>query len=231
MQALREYTTGEFAPVRKSSSLHAGIDWRAAPGAGTSQSMKISLHGVGDVLVELSHRAHRVSLTVSPSRVRVAVPAGIPLSAGMDFAHARKDWIMRRRQRLENLLASCSGVEQTLFPLDDIPGACAKIVNRLEALSRETGLPYGRVTIRNQKTRWGSCSMRGDISLNINLARLPGHLMDYVILHELLHTRIRGHGRAFWAGLGRLAGDVRGLRAELRRYALLLNRGEGLEPS
>ncbi len=189
--------------------------------------MKISLHEVGDVLVEHSHRAHRVSLTVSPSRVRVAVPAGFPLLAGVDFARARRDWIVRHRQRLENLVACCSGVEQALPRLDDIPGACAKIVNRLEALSRKTGLPYGRVTIRNQKTRWGSCSMRGDISLNINLARLPGHLMDYVILHELLHTRIGGHGRAFWAGLGRLAGDARGLRAELRRYSLLLSGGEG----
>jgi hypothetical protein len=193
--------------------------------------MKISLHGVGDVLVEHSHRAQRVSLTVSPSRVRVAVPAGFPLSAGMDFAHARMDWIVRHRERLKDLAASCSGVEQALLPLDDIPAACAKIVNRLEALSRNTGLPYGTVTIRNQKTRWGSCSMRGDISLNINLARLPGHLMDYVILHELLHTRIRGHGKAFWAGLCRLAGDARGLRAELRRYTCILTRGDGLEPA
>ncbi|HOS96030.1 MAG TPA: M48 family metallopeptidase [Deltaproteobacteria bacterium] len=190
--------------------------------------MKITLHGVGDVLVEHSHRARRVILTVSPSRVRVAVPAGFPLSAGMDFAHARKDWIVRHCRRMRVLAESLGMTEQALPPLDDIPGACAKIANRLEALSRKTGLPYGRVTVRNQKTRWGSCSMRGDISLNINLVRLPGHLMDYVILHELLHTRIRGHGRAFWAGLGRLAGDVRCLRAELRRYACILTGGEGL---
>ena len=83
-------------------------------------------------------------------------------------------------------------------------------------------LPYAGVTVRNQKTRWGSCSMRGTISLNINLARLPGVLMDYVILHELLHTKVRGHGNGFWQRLDMLVGDARGLRGELGKYSSAL---------
>jgi predicted metal-dependent hydrolase len=98
-----------------------------------------------------------------------------------------------------------------------------KIVKRLHELSALHGLPYGRVMVRNQRTRWGSCSARGTISLNIKLARLPEELMDYVILHELLHTRIRGHTREFWRGLDALVGDAGGLRKELRSYCVELS--------
>jgi predicted metal-dependent hydrolase len=64
--------------------------------------------------------------------------------------------------------------------------------------------------------------MRDTISLNINLVRLPEGLMDYVIIHELLHTKIRGHGNRFWQRLDMLVGDARGQRKELRKYSLAL---------
>ncbi len=68
----------------------------------------------------------------------------------------------------------------------------------------------------------GVAALRDTISLNINLARLPQALMDYVIIHELLHTKIRGHGSGFWQRLDMLLGDARGLRSELRKYSLAL---------
>ena len=70
---------------------------------------------------------------------------------------------------------------------------------RLEHLVRDTGLQYGRLSIRGQKTRWGSCSAHGDLSLNYKLLFLPAGLVDHVLMHELVHTRHLNHSAAFWA--------------------------------
>ena len=87
---------------------------------------------------------------------------------------------------------------------------------RLETLARRHGLGYARLAVRGQRTRWGSCSSSGTISLNWKLVFLPPGLVDYVLLHELAHTRHLDHSNAFWALLERLCPDARALDAELR---------------
>jgi predicted metal-dependent hydrolase len=76
----------------------------------------------------------------------------------------------------------------------------------LEELAKIHSIKYTRASIRNQKTKWGSCSAKNNISLNINLVRLPDELRDYVILHELVHTRFKNHSKMFWAELDRFVG-------------------------
>ncbi len=68
----------------------------------------------------------------------------------------------------------------------------------LETLSQRTGLEYQKVTIRSQKTRWGSCSARGHISLNDQLLFLPAKTVEYLMIHELCHTRHLNHSRDYW---------------------------------
>ena len=89
----------------------------------------------------------------------------------------------------------------------------------VEELAEKYGLTYNRVTIRCQKTRWGSCSARNNLNLNAKLTRLPGHLMDYVLIHELVHTRHKNHGREFWNAMNRIVGDAKLRRRELSRYS------------
>jgi hypothetical protein len=89
-------------------------------------------------------------------------------------------------------------------------------------LAKQHGFKVGNVSVRKQKTRWGRCSVNNNISLNINLIHLPQQLMTYVILHELLHTRIKDHGRQFWRELDELVGDARMLRSRLNEYSYLL---------
>jgi predicted metal-dependent hydrolase len=91
---------------------------------------------------------------------------------------------------------------------------------RLQLLSNINGLHYSGVTIRDNKTRWGSCSGDNRISLNIHLMRLPQHLCDYIILHELCHTVHKHHQKAFWVFLNQLTvGKARELDKELNHYA------------
>jgi len=69
----------------------------------------------------------------------------------------------------------------------------------LERVSRQTGLRYNRISIRSQKTRWGSCSSRANISLNDQLLFLPADEVEYLMIHELCHTRHLDHSPAYWA--------------------------------
>ena len=70
---------------------------------------------------------------------------------------------------------------------------------RLEQISNTTGLEWNGLSIRGQKTRWGSCSAKGNISLNFKMLFLPANLVDHVLLHELVHTRELNHSQRFWA--------------------------------
>ena len=85
----------------------------------------------------------------------------------------------------------------------------------LDRVSRRTGLAYSGVTIRSQKTRWGSCSSRGSISLNDQLLFLPPDTVEYLAIHELCHTRHLDHSRRFWALVESHCGDYRRYEREL----------------
>ena len=94
------------------------------------------------------------------------------------------------------------------------------LTDRLRFLAARHKFDYKKITIRNQKTRWGSCSHRNTISLNLKLVILPEELQDYVMMHELVHTRIHNHSHHFWEELDRYVGNGKRLAANLRDYDL-----------
>ena len=91
------------------------------------------------------------------------------------------------------------------------------LTERLRYLTEKHGFTYNRVFIRNQKTRWGSCSHKNNISLNMKLIRLPDELIDYVILHELVHTDRKDHGKAFWTEMDKIIGDGKKMASRLKK--------------
>ena len=91
---------------------------------------------------------------------------------------------------------------------------------RLKELADEHGFTYNRVTIKNNISNWGSCSVRGNINLNLRLVTLPQVLQDYVMLHELCHLKEMNHGPKFHALLESLCPNHRSLEKELRQYKL-----------
>lgn len=118
-------------------------------------------------------------------------------------------------------------------PGDDIPGllealekftatqARQFVLPRLDAMSRRLGLPYAALRVRRQRTRWGSCSGKGTISLNAKLLFLPLELVDHLLLHELCHTKHLNHSRQYWSLVARHEPDFTRLEKELthgRRY-------------
>ena len=93
---------------------------------------------------------------------------------------------------------------------------------RLVQLAEQHGFTFNRLYVREQKTRWGSCSSRGNISLNRKLVKAPVSVSDYVILHELAHTEIMNHSPAFWRRVASLAPDYQAAKQWLRTYGAQL---------
>lgn len=91
---------------------------------------------------------------------------------------------------------------------------------RLTELAQNHGFQFNKLTIRNNKRNWGSCSARNNISLNLQMMKLPDELIDYVLLHELVHTRIKNHGPLFWAKLDELTNfRARELSKQVRKFS------------
>ncbi len=91
---------------------------------------------------------------------------------------------------------------------------------RLDELARLHGFSYAKVTIRNNKRNWGSCSSRNNISLNLQMMKLPDELIDYILLHELVHTEIKDHSERFWKRLDQLTHNrARELAKEVKKYS------------
>jgi predicted metal-dependent hydrolase len=93
---------------------------------------------------------------------------------------------------------------------------------RLSSLSSERGLKWNKVRIGNQKSRWGSCSAKGTISLNWRLVLLPFEIGNYVILHELAHLRHLNHSSEFWEHLNNICPDAKLLDKKLRKEGKLI---------
>lgn len=88
---------------------------------------------------------------------------------------------------------------------------------RLKLMAQTYGFSYKTVTIRSMHTRWGSCTSKGNISLNCYLMMLPWDLIDYVLLHELTHTKHLHHGESFWQALEAIMPDIKKRKTELKK--------------
>jgi predicted metal-dependent hydrolase len=90
---------------------------------------------------------------------------------------------------------------------------------RLKELAATHGLRYAKVTIRNNRRNWGSCSSRNNISLNLQMMKLPEDLIDYILLHELVHTEIKDHSERFWERLDQLTHNrAKKMAKEVKKY-------------
>ncbi|MFC2024486.1 M48 family metallopeptidase [Chloroflexota bacterium] len=162
-----------------------------------ADSKTVEINGVGLVLFERSKRAKRVSISVKPFQgVRVAIPYSSSFRKAEEFVHTKAAWIKRHLEKIKQYERLYNNSPENADYIDKTK-AKITLTKRLEFLAGKYGFSYNRVFIRNQRTRWGSCSSKNNISLNMKLVRLPEDLVDYVILHELTHTIRKDHSKAF----------------------------------
>jgi predicted metal-dependent hydrolase len=138
-------------------------------------------------------RARRYLLRVDhDGRVRVTIPRGGSKREADAFVQRHLDWVARQQARL---MPSAFGPDERRVLRER---ARVELPRRLLELAAECGIEVSRVSVRNQRTRWGSCGRDGHISLNWRLVLMPPAVRDYVLIHELMHRRRLDHSPAFW---------------------------------
>lgn len=160
-------------------------------------------------MLRRSRWTRAISLKVDQwGRVTLSLPMRAPL-------YAARHLLEQHRAQVREALRGTSRPNKT--ELDELrKKAKAYLPGRLAALAAEHGFRYQKARLSSAGTRWGSCSSRGTISLNIALMRLDQELIDYVIIHELCHTRQMNHGPAFWSLVEQYCRKYKQLRRQLR---------------
>jgi predicted metal-dependent hydrolase len=183
--------------------------------------MKITskeLKKIGKIDFRINNRAKYLRIHIKPFKgIFVTIPRGISQRKAENFVLSKKEWIKKHLNKVKEFENNVVENRAKIKPVDRNE-AKILLINKLEELTDKFNFSYNRVSIRNQKTRWGSCSSKNNISLNCNLINLPEKLIDYVILHELVHTRVKNHGADFWKEMGKYIEDPRALNKELKRY-------------
>jgi len=162
-------------------------------------------------------KGRRIGISVKPEFVRVSVPRRESLANAQKFVESKIGWIKRRISEMNVRIE-----KSRVLPEIDREDARRILNQRLAELATGHDFEYGKVSIRKQKTRWGSCSSQNNISLNQNLLHLPDELIDYVLLHELTHTRVKDHSPSFWNELKTVCPDAKEKRRLLKTYSYCL---------
>jgi len=184
------------------------------------QSNTVKIKDIGPVLFETSTKAKHLNISLRPFKgVRVAVPKGVSLKKAEQFLHSKAKWIQKHMTKMNQLEKVHEDVSEKLVRIDR-KEAKKILVARLNELTEKHGFTYNRVFIRKQKTRWGSCSAKNNISLNVKLLLLSEKLMDFIILHELVHTRVKNHSKDFWAELLKIEPDGKALASKVKENSI-----------
>ena len=152
-------------------------------------------------------RRKTVSLQITPEgSLLVRCPMRMSGKDIQAFVESKENWIRKHlpkeeRQKLP-ILTDAELATLTKLAKEAIPGRAA----HFGALM---GVRYGRITIRSQKTRWGSCSAQGNLNFNCLLMLTPREVQDYVVIHELCHRKFLNHSREFWEEVERHCPDYR----------------------
>lgn len=170
-------------------------------------------------------RARRYVVRVRPDgSVRVTLPRWGSRREAAAFAERQRDWIREQQARIEHERAR---VRAHLMPADQVKAlrgrARRELPARLLELAASLGIAVSRVSIRNQRWRWGSCSPDGHICLNWRLVAMPGWVRDYVLIHELMHLKRLDHSPRFWKLVAGACADYQAARAWLRAHQSLLS--------
>lgn len=175
--------------------------------------------GIAVVKVIYSKRKTLCLQVMDTGEVIARVPLQTSQQRIQAFIDSHESWIERslvkaRQRQNATVYLTSERVEELRLE------AQSHLVPRVYELANQMGVRPRGVTIRNQKTRWGSCSARQTLSLNCQLMVLPPELRDYVIVHELCHLVHFNHSSSFWGLVSECLPDAQNLRKRLRHYCI-----------
>ncbi len=206
----------------------------------------VEYHGIGAVKHVRNKRSRNLSIRINlRGEVKITRPPYVSLRQAEAFLMLKKQWVMARLADIDNgnaagrlpeygQVVSIRGqqvhlvqkrkdesAEDALWKIL-LDQAKAYLPGRVAELAERHSYHYTGLKIRKMKSRWGSCTAKNSLNLNSWLMMLPDHLSDYVILHELVHTRYRDHSSSFWKEVDRVTGgSSKSLRKALRKVRIM----------
>ena len=145
--------------------------------------------------------------------VLVRAPKNASLREIEAFVRKNADWLKKHLAMVEKQRTAEASNPVVPLTMDDIRAladrAMGIIPDRTAHFASMIGVTYGRITIRNQKTRWGSCSAKGNLNFNCLLMLAPPEILDYVIVHELCHRKEMNHSPRFWSEVAKVIPDYK----------------------
>ena len=144
-------------------------------------------------------------------RVVVRAPLRLSMTRIRRFVQEKEVWIAKNLEKIE---ARREGLEEIPKLSAEKKRCCKKrraecFRNEFPDYARKIGVDYGKITIRQQKTRWGSCTSEGNLNFNWLLMLAPPEILDYVVVHELCHRKEMNHSAAFWREVEHILPDYR----------------------
>lgn len=160
-----------------------------------------------------------ISLEITPSgQVLVRAPRNMAEAEIQGFVEEKSSWLAkhlkRREEDMDSLQAEGRFTEEEIEKMLKL--AKQVIPEKVAYYARLMGVTYGRITIRKQKTRWGSCSREGNLNFNCLLMMVPPEVLDYVVVHELSHRLEMNHSSRFWSQVEKVIPNYRKLRKWLK---------------
>jgi predicted metal-dependent hydrolase len=168
--------------------------------------------------VKVNKRSRKVKIMVSGGRVIVSAPPRLSKEY-LDRLVARYEtWIASALRKHEKLIAGIK-LMRDVFNKNEFAARTKELLEaHCLAIATPHGVHLGKVTIKKMRSRWGSCSGRGNISINLLLGHLPDELLEYVIVHEVCHLVHRNHSKKFWSLVAANSPEFKERKLELRRY-------------
>lgn len=166
-------------------------------------------------------RRKSLAIEITPElQVVVRAPARMPVREINAFVQEKDDWIRAHLQRMaekKRLREQCREQALSKEELQELAAQAMKLIpQKVHYYAQIIGVTYGRITIRNQRTRWGSCSGKGNLNFNCLLLLMPEEVLDYVVVHELCHRKEMNHSARFWEEVEKILPDYRQRRKWLK---------------
>ena len=170
-------------------------------------------------------RRKTLSVEIKGGKVIVRAPERLAKARIDDFLESRRGWIEKKLEKSAELAAAGPITDEELRALAE--SAKEYIPARVRYYAPRVGVSFGRITIRAQRTKWGSCSGKGNLNFNCLLMLAPEEVRDYVVVHELCHRDEMNHSRRFWAEVAKVVPDYKEKERWLKENGPLLQRRLG----
>ncbi len=168
-----------------------------------------------------SHRARRMRLAVyCDGTIVVTSPFDLKETVVEKFIREKTDWLFKKIAFFKQFSGKAVARHSKADYLKYKDEAYALAVERVNYFNTIYQFSFSQINIKNQKTRWGSCSKRGNLNFNYKILFLPMDARDYVIVHELCHLREFNHSKKFWSLVGKMLPNYKEVKTNLRNQSM-----------